>query len=203
MAFYTTWLKLLDLFSPCVKVFEQLQRQPGLGQLCSKTLLCTPESKMLIRIASTTTIYILMSSSLSGLRISFPVPRKSCSFIDFSAWDVVQDFAFTARTSTWSATYPTVSTDWTSLRMPRRNWIISFIWATHTLLFSAQEGTQCQFLRPQSISISRHMLMSLTCLKGKEIEIIEIIEISQTSPGPTESNQTRNSGKISRWLVCI
>lgn len=160
MAFHTTWLKLLDLFSPCVKVFEQLQRQPGLGQLCSKTLLCTPESNMLIRIASTTTIYILMSSSLSSLRISFPVPRKSCSFIDFSAWDVVQDFAFTARTSTWSATYPTVSTDWTSLRMPRRNWI-SFIWATKKPFWSVPLlGTQCQSLRPQSISISRHMLMS-------------------------------------------
>ena len=44
---------------------------------------------------------------------------------------------------------------------------------------------------------------ALTCLKGKEIEIIEIIEINQTSPGPIESNQTRNSGKISRWQVCI
>lgn len=72
-----------------------------------------------------------------------------------------------------------------------------------TLLFSAPLGDSMSISEaPEHQYIQAHADVSKTCLKGKEIEIIEIIEISQTSPGPIESNQ-RNSGKISRWQVCI
>ncbi len=42
----TAW----SFFTLCqtAEVFEQLQRQPGRGQICTKTLLCIPESNMLI-----------------------------------------------------------------------------------------------------------------------------------------------------------